>query len=85
MITSKWKMKKGSIHHQQKKIVPDENKKILEIQSRKVGKNLLRDFFFALARGSGFKSRLKWPFLLQPAAVISNVPKSVFVCTCFVM
>ena len=46
MITSKWKMKKGSIHHQQKKIVPDENKKILEIQSRKVGKNLLRDFFF---------------------------------------
>ena len=48
MITSKWKMKKGSIHHQQKKIVPDENKKILEIQSRKVGKNLLRDFFFAL-------------------------------------
>ena len=48
MITSKWKMKKGSIHHQQKKIVPDENKKILEIQSRKVGKNLLRDFFFGL-------------------------------------
>ena len=55
MITSKWKMKKGSIHHQQqKKIVPDENKKsygckILEIQSRKVGKNLLRDFFFFFA------------------------------------
>ena len=48
MITSKWKMKKGSIHHQQKKIVPDENKKILEIQSRNVGKNLLRDFFFCL-------------------------------------
>ena len=28
MITSKWKMKKGSIHHQQKKkILPGKNKK----------------------------------------------------------